>query len=97
MAIVKRRGLIIARHRREVLIEDLDGEAFSALVRGRKLRPLAGDKVVFTLESDGTAIIREIMPRDALLERIDSRGRGEGVAANISLIAVVIAPRPAPD
>ena len=97
MTIVKRRGLIIARHRREVLIEDATGETFTALVRGRKLRPLAGDNVVFNFEADGTAIIQEIMPRDTLLERIDSRGRGEGIAANISLIMVVLAPQPAPD
>lgn len=92
-----RQGLIIARHRREAVLEDSSGAPFAALVRGRKLRPLTGDRVSFSTEPDGTAIIHEILPRTSLLERIDSRGRGEGVAANISLIAVVLAPAPAPD
>jgi ribosome biogenesis GTPase len=61
------------------------------------LSPLAGDRVRFSLEPDGTAVVREILARQSLLERIDNRGRGEGVAANVSLIAVVVAPRPAPD
>lgn len=92
-----RQGLVIARHRREAVLEDESGKTFGALVRGRKLRPLAGDRVGFTLEPDGTAVIHDILPRQSLLERIDSRGRAEGVAANVSLIAVVLAPLPAPD
>ncbi|MGD8341328.1 MAG: ribosome small subunit-dependent GTPase A, partial [Gammaproteobacteria bacterium] len=97
MPIATRRGLVIVRHRRETAIEDGDGRTLSALVRGRKLRPLTGDEVEFSIEPDGTAVIREILPRKTLLERIDSRGRAEGVAANVTLIAVVIAPEPAPD
>jgi ribosome biogenesis GTPase len=93
----KSRGLVIARHRREVRIENDDGETFTALVRGRNLQPLAGDQVLFRLESDGTAVLHEICPRTSLLERIDSRGRGEGVAANVSLLVIVLAPKPAPD
>jgi ribosome biogenesis GTPase len=93
----KSRGLVIARHRREVQIESDDGETFTALVRGRNLQPLAGDQVLFRLESDGTAVLHEICPRTSLLERIDSRGRGEGVAANVSLLVIVLAPEPAPD
>lgn len=92
-----REGLVIARHRREALLEDDGGNAVSALVRGRKLRPLTGDRVRYGFEPDGTAVIRGILPRQSLLERIDNRGRGEGVAANVSLIAVVLAPHPTPD
>ena len=97
MALTDREGLVIARHRREALLEDDSGATVAALVRGRQLHPLTGDRVCFSLEPDGTAVIREILPRQSLLERIDSRGRGEGVAANVSLIAVVVASRPAPD
>ena len=92
-----RRGLILARYRREVLIEIESGARLTGLVRGRKLRPLTGDEVVWHAEQDGTAVIDEILPRTNVLERIDSRGRGEGVAANLSLVAVVVAPRPEPD
>jgi ribosome biogenesis GTPase len=97
MTSLKRRGLVIARHRRDVQIETESGETVTALVHGRTLRPLAGDRVLFRLESDGTVVLHEICPRTSLLERIDSRGRGEGVAANLSMLVVVIAPQPAPD
>lgn len=97
MTMTDREGLVIARHRREAALEDDTGTTVTALVRGRQLRPVTGDRVRFRLEPDGTAVIREILPRLSLLQRIDSRGRGEGVAANVSLIAVVIAPAPAPD
>ncbi len=94
---MNRCGLVVARHRREVVIETEDGEVVNGLVRGRKLKPLTGDEVRWQQQADGTAVIEEILPRRSLLERIDNRGQGEGVAANLSLIAVVIAPLPAPD
>jgi ribosome biogenesis GTPase len=97
MTSANRRGLVIARHRREVQIESEHGDTFTALVRGRQLRPLAGDQVLFRHQPDGTAVLHQLCPRTSLLERIDSRGRGEGVAANVSLLVVVIAPEPAPD
>jgi ribosome biogenesis GTPase len=97
MTSLNRRGLVIVRHRREAQIESETGETFPALVLGRKLRPLAGDQVLFRLEPDGTAVVHDICPRDSLLERIDNRGLGEGVAANVSLLVVVVAPEPAPD
>jgi ribosome biogenesis GTPase len=79
------------------VIEAEGGGTFTAQVRGRKLRPLTGDQVVFRQQADGTAVIHEIVARTSLLQRIDRRGRGEGIAANVSLLAVVIAPKPAPD
>jgi ribosome biogenesis GTPase len=92
-----RRGLIVARHRNEAVIETDSGATLSALVRGRRIKPLTGDEVLWHLEPDGTAVVEEILPRRTRLERIDARGRAEGVAANVSLILAVVAPRPAPD
>jgi ribosome biogenesis GTPase len=94
---MKRRGLVIARHRRELVIEDEDEQTMSCLLRGRKIRPLTGDEVLWQRQADGTTVIERVLPRRTVLERIDSRGRAEGVAANVSLLLVVIAPRPAPD
>jgi ribosome biogenesis GTPase len=90
-------GLIVARHRREAVIESAEGTIRRALVRGRKLRPVTGDEVRWHTESDGTAVIDGILPRRSLLERIDGRGRSEGVAANVTMLVIVIAPSPAPD
>lgn len=94
---MNRQGLIVARHRRDAVIESAAGETQRALVRGRKLRPVTGDEVMWHQEADGTVVIESILPRRTLLERIDSRGRAEGVAANITALVVVLAPRPIPD
>lgn len=91
------RGLIIARHRRDVVIEADSREVTHGLIKGRKLKPLCGDEVLWHPEQDGTAIVDEILPRRTLLERIDSRGQTEGVAANASILVIVVAPQPAPD
>jgi ribosome biogenesis GTPase len=92
-----RRGLIVARHRREVVVEDASGNHWQGLVRGRAIRPLTGDEVVFRLEPDGKVVVDAVLPRRTVLERIDSRGRPEGVAANVSLLAIVVTSEPAPD
>ena len=41
--------------------------------------------------------MESIDPRRNLIERIDSRGRPEPVAANIDRLAIMVAPEPAPD
>ena len=97
MVTIERRGLIVARHRREVIVEDAAGENWQGLMRGRRIRPLTGDEVLFGIESDGTVVIKSLLPRRTVLERIDSRGLPEGVAANVSLLAIVVAREPAPD
>lgn len=94
---LERRGLIIARHRRELIVEDESGSVWSGLVRGRRLKPLVGDEVRFGIAEDGTPVVEGICERRTLLERIDSRGLPEGIAANVSLLVVVVAPEPAPD
>ena len=92
-----RRGLVIARHRRDFVIESDDGRTMNALAGGRQTRPLTGDEILWHEAPDGTAVIEEILPRRSLLERIDSRGLGEGVAANVSRLIVVVAPSPTAD
>lgn len=80
-----------------MIVECDDGTRRTALIRGRKLKPLAGDSVAWRERPDGTIVIDEILPRSSLLERIDKRGHSEGVAANVSLLVAVVAERPEPD
>lgn len=94
---MNRQGLVVARHRREILIETDDGSVLTSLQRGRRIRPVTGDEVQWSVQADGTAVVESILPRRTLLERIDSRGNAESVAANVSLLVVVVAPEPAPD
>jgi len=67
-------------------------------ILGRQLRVVCGDRVVWRRPAPaGAPAIAEVRPRGNVLERIDSRGRAEAVAANIRRLAVVIAPAPAPE
>ena len=58
---------------------------------------MVGDNVEWRRERDGTCVIQAVLPRDSTLRRTDSRGRPEAVAANLSQLVVVLAPRPEPD
>lgn len=91
------RGLVVARYRRHAVVEDGDGNEHRCLLRGRGIKPLAGDSVEWRIAEDGTPVVEEILPRRSVLTRIDSRGRPEGVAANLSRLVVVVAPKPSPD
>jgi ribosome biogenesis GTPase / thiamine phosphate phosphatase len=90
-------GLVVARYRRHVAIEAPDGQQRRCLIRGRQVQPLVGDEIQWHAQPDGTVIIDALMPRRSTLTRIDSRGRREGIAANLSQLVVVTAPEPAPD
>jgi ribosome biogenesis GTPase len=45
----------------------------------------------------GAGLVVELLPRSSLLARINARGEAEPVAANLTQLVAVIAPRPAPD
>jgi ribosome biogenesis GTPase len=90
-------GLVVARFRRHVAVETEKQAQVMCLTRGRSLKPLVGDRVTWDSGHDGTAVISAIMPRQSTLTRIDSRGRCEEVAANITQLLIVAAPEPRPD
>lgn len=90
-------GLVTGRHRRHVVVEMPRGETTQCIVRGRQLKPLVGDSVRVQSLQDGTCVVTGVEPRTSVLMRVDSRGRPEGVAANITQLAVVLAAEPAPD
>ena len=90
-------GLVIARFRRHALVEGPAGDVYDCQILGRRLRPVVGDSVNWRRERDGTCIVQAVRPRDSTLQRLNSRGRPEVVAANLSQLIVVLAPHPDPD
>lgn len=90
-------GLVVARFRRHVAVEDERGEQFLCLTRGRSLNPLVGDRVTFERAGDGTAFVSAVSPRKSTLTRIDSRGRCEPVAADVTQLLIIGAPEPRVD
>jgi ribosome biogenesis GTPase len=95
-------GVVLASYGRGVLVQGAGTASGETTVRcslkGRKQRIVCGDRVTWMLQpaNDG-ASVETIEPRRNLIERIDSRGRPEPVAANIDRLAIVVAPEPAPD
>jgi ribosome biogenesis GTPase len=89
-------GLVVARHRRHVTIEDAEGRRLCR-PGGRALHPLIGDEVEWREEPDGSGVVTRLLPRRSALTRIDSRGRAELVAANLTQLIVVAATSPPPD
>jgi len=94
-----RQGLIIAAHGRRGRVELESGGTRRYLVKGRKLRAVCGDRVGCSpLPHGGGVLVTEIHPRDNALRRpAPGSGRPEVLAANLSLLAVVLAPVPRAD
>lgn len=88
---------------RRAIVQTTDGERFAAELFGKRLTVVCGDTVqvrlprpVAAASGDAPRII-SVANRRTLFQRTDSRGRTEPLAANLSLLAVVIAPEPPPD
>lgn len=90
-------GIVLASYGRGALVLSGTRTLHCGLV-GRKLRPVCGDRVHWRHlpAADGPSI-ESVEERRNVIERIDSRGRAEPVAANLSRVAIVVAPEPQPD
>jgi ribosome biogenesis GTPase len=77
-----------------------DGTRCSAELFGKRLTCVCGDEVLIrepSQSSGDVAKVVSLLPRRSLFARTDSRGRTEPLAANLSLLVVIIAPVPEPD
>ncbi len=64
--------------------------------RGLKNRVAVGDEVVIRPQPDGSALLEEVLPRrNKLSRKITFTGREHVVAANVDVLAVMLAPTPA--
>lgn len=89
-------GLIVARHRRTVTVEDQQRNHHLAMLKGRELNPVVGDQVSWRITGDRSAVVNSIEPRSSELLRLNKRGAGELIAANVTQLVVVIAAEPPP-
>lgn len=89
---------VIAAHGRHLLVRDAAGTEHEARPFGRRLQAVCGDRV--RCEADaahGEVHAIEVLPRQSVLERANTRGGAEPVVANIDLLVTVLAPEPRPD
>ncbi|MEO6080324.1 MAG: ribosome small subunit-dependent GTPase A [Steroidobacteraceae bacterium] len=87
---------VIATYGRHLLLRDAAGVQRMARPMGRDLVIVCGDRVQCRAEGD-ELLADSILPRDSFLRRSTLRGRSEPLAANLTQIAIVVAPVPAPD
>jgi ribosome biogenesis GTPase len=91
-------GLVIASYGRRGILTDSSGNKHRFVLKGRKLRAVCGDRVVWQVTpSSEECLVSAIVERDNVLERPDSRGKTEAMAANLSQLVVVLATLPEPD
>lgn len=75
-----------------------DGEQQFAKIKGKKLRPVCGDRVnTEAIPGEKDWLITSIKDRVNELTRPNSRGKTEVLAANLNLVVVVAAASPKPD
>jgi len=89
-------GLIISHHGKTLVVEDDQGGRYRCSSRQNIGQPVCGDHVVWQAANDQEGVITAIKDRISLLVRPGFADRIKPVAANITLICIVIAPEPEP-
>jgi ribosome biogenesis GTPase len=92
-----REGRVIVNFSRHVLVQEDGGARVDCQIRGRKLAPVAGDRVRFSIQRSGFGVVEEVLPRRTVLERHDPNKRAAPLAANVDRMCIVVAPVPAPE
>lgn len=87
---------VMATYGRHLLLQDAAGLQRMARPVGRQLEIVCGDRVQCRVEGD-ELLVESILARNSFLRRSTLRGRSEPLAANLTQLAVVVAPLPAPD
>jgi ribosome biogenesis GTPase / thiamine phosphate phosphatase len=91
---------VIESFGRRVTVATPDGTSLPAELFGKRLTCVCGDEVTIRLPSRTSGDVAKVVtvaPRRTTFARTDSRGRTEPLAANLSLLAVIVAPEPVPD
>lgn len=94
------RARVVESFGRRVIVEEPGGKRFPAELFGKRLNCVCGDDVTVRAPSQSsgdTYKVVSVEARRSLFARTDSRGRTEPLAANLSLLVVIIAPEPEPD
>ena len=91
---------VIESFGRRVIVETAQGERLPAELFGKRMSSVCGDDVRVRRAPDASgdvARVVAVLSRRTLFARTDSRGRTEPLAANIALLAAIVAPEPEPD
>lgn len=90
--------IVIATYSRRMRLRLPGGEQVEARIKGKRIRPVCGDRVVVEpIEQESDWLITGILDRDNELSRPNQRGQTEVLASNIELLVVVAAVSPKAD
>lgn len=87
-------GLVITRFGSHALIEDESGNHIRCSIRPSIDSLIAGDQVIWLAESGQQGVVVSRYPRKTVLGRPDKHGETKPVAANITQMIIVVAPKP---
>ncbi len=89
-------GLVITHHGQTLIVEDNARRLYRCAARQNLGRLACGDHVVWQASGAEEGVIVAVNMRRSLLTRPDYSGRLRPVAANLDVVAVVLAPEPEP-
>ena len=87
-------GLVIKRFSRHAQIENRHGALIHCSIRPTIDSLVAGDRVVWQEQGAGKGVIVSRYPRQSVLGRPDKKGLLKPIAANITQLVIVVAPKP---
>ncbi|MFC3907993.1 ribosome small subunit-dependent GTPase A [Legionella dresdenensis] len=87
-------GLVLTRFSRHAVVEDENGHRIHCSIRPNIDSLVAGDKVIWQSANTEQGVVVSRYPRASVLERTDKRGGNKPVAANITQVLIVVAPKP---
>lgn len=87
-------GLVITRFSRHVEIEDTQGKLMRCSIRPNLETLVAGDRVIWQNEGNNQGVVVSLHPRHSVLAKPGHTGLAKPVAANITQLIIVIAPKP---
>jgi len=91
-------AVIVATYSRRMRLRLATGDEVDARIKGKRLRPVCGDRVIAEpIDDESDWLITAILERDNALDRPNMRGKIEVLAANVDLLLVVAAGSPQPD
>ena len=89
-------GRVVVRHGRNLLLRAADGRSVPATFRANLGEVVCGDRVIWQGGAHGGGVVIAVAPRSNALTRPAFGGQGKAIAANLSLLVVVLAPEPEP-
>jgi len=89
-------GRVVVRHGQNLIVRSAEGRSVHCLFRQNLGDVVCGDQVLWQPTDDDNGVVTALLPRDSTLSRPDYSGRDKPIAANITQLVVVLAPRPEP-